>query len=273
MKTIVITGVTGAVGKAAAEALARQKDLKLILIGRDISKLKELGDKLQKQGAAIETVVSDMADPASVKAAVNKIKSGNSSINALVNIAAVYKSKKTLTNQHQETMFATNHLGPFTLTTGLMPLLEAAQGAKVITVAAPTTTKLDFENLNGEKKFSALSAFGASKMMNLLMTFKLAELEKNRSVASMAFHPGLVRSELLKESPAFIRGLFRMISSPPEKAGKTIADLVLNGDLKEQNGKFYTINSKQMKAAAYAHDKGIQEKLWSLSSRLAGQVQ
>jgi NAD(P)-dependent dehydrogenase (short-subunit alcohol dehydrogenase family) len=271
MKTIVITGATGAVGQAAAKAIAAGKSANLVLVGRNMDKLRELRADITRRGSTCELVEADMSDISAVHDAVKLITTKHERVDALVNIAAVYKASKTTDKKGREIMFVTNHLGPFTLTTGLLPLLKKTRGSKVLTVSAPSSTKLDFENLNAEKKFSSLTAFGASKMMNLLMAFRLAQAVKESGLASMAFHPGLVKSELLKEGPAMLRGILRLISSDATKTGRAIASLIFEGDVAEQNGKFYNNSLKPMKAAGYAYDNAVQNRLWKLSEELAAE--
>lgn len=271
MKNIVITGATGSIGKAAAKALAAKKDVRLILAGRNAAKLKSLSEELKQVNPGLNTdiIEMDLNNTASVKNAAASIQSKYDQIHGLVNVAAVYKQQKTLNPQGHETMFSTNHLGPFALTSSLLNTIKKTPGARVLTVSAPSSTKIDFENLNGEKKFSALGAFGASKMMNLMFAFKLAkELEKSGQ-ASMAFHPGLVKSDLLNEGPSFLRGFLKLISSGPDKTAAAIADLVTS-DKKDLNGKFFNKSQKELKAAAHAYDPNQQQRLWDLSQKITG---
>jgi NAD(P)-dependent dehydrogenase (short-subunit alcohol dehydrogenase family) len=268
MKTILLTGATGAVGEAAARAIAARGNVNLLIAGRDRKKITQLVSSLSGPQATVEGVEMDLADPRSVSAAAGALGKRLRSLDALVNVAAVYKAQRATNPRGWEAMFATNHMGPFTLTSTLLPLLKSTPGSKVVTVSAPSSTHLNFEDLHYEKKYSSLNAFGASKMMNLLFTFKLADQFKGSPHASFAFHPGLVKSDLLKEGSAFVRGLFRLISSPPKKSGEALAKLVLEGDVKSQNGKFYNNSLKEMKAAGYAYGEQVQQKLWSLSESL-----
>ena len=268
MKTIIVTGVTGSIGKAVAQALAQRGNIHLILAGRSAARLEELQNELQGKTTKVDTLPLDLSDTVSVGRAVETIKADYQAIDALVNIAAVYKAQKALSAQGHELMFATNHLGPFAFTTGLLPLLKATPGAKVLTVTAPSTTKIDFGNLNGEKKFSALTAFGASKMMNLLFTFQLAKEFGSDKQVSMAFHPGLVKSDLMSDVPALFRGLLRLVSSLPQKAGAAIATLILNESAALQNGKFFNSNGKELKPTALAQDAAVQQQLWAASELL-----
>jgi NAD(P)-dependent dehydrogenase (short-subunit alcohol dehydrogenase family) len=272
MKTVLITGATGAVGEAAARGLAKNRDLRLVLAGRDTAKLEALRERLRGYPARFELLEIDLSNRSCVKSAAEAIQRHYDQLHGLVNVAAVYKGKHTKTQDGLETMFATNHLGPFQLSTRLVPLIKSTPGGKILTVSAPSSTKINFSDINGDKKFSSLSAFGASKMMNLLFAFRLGEMFKGTSNASMAFHPGLVKSDLLKEGPAFVRGLFRLISAKPEKTGNAIATLVLDGNPASQNGKFYNNRFKEMKAAGYAYDPAIQQKLWALSEEIVARA-
>src|SRR5207249_5940135 len=126
----------------------------------------------------------------------------------------------TLTPDGLETMFATNHLGPLLLTNLLLEELKRSADARVINVTAPSTTKLNFDDLQGEKKFSALSAFGASKMCNLLFTYELARRLAGTGLTANAFHPGLMKTDLLNEAPGMVRWLSHLFATSPERAGR-----------------------------------------------------
>ena len=274
MKNIIITGATGAVGKATALEFCKNKNINLVLAGRNISKLETLKSELLKTspGVEINIIEMDLGDLTSIKRSGSQIKETYPQIDGLVNIAAIYKNEKVLTKQGYETMFATNHLGPFYLTNILIDNIKNTPNAKVLTVSAPSTTKIDFDNLNGEKKFSGFTAFGASKMMNLMFSFKLAKQFNQGTQASIAFHPGLVKSELLNDGPKILAGFLKLISSPPQKTAATIVNLIHHEPAKELNGKFYDKNLKALKAAPQAHDETLQNKLWELSWKIIGSI-
>jgi retinol dehydrogenase 12 len=268
MKTIVVTGATGSVGSATVRELAKNEPITLVLVGRNTQKLEALKKEVANNKVRVDIITADLGNTQSVKKAAKTIRESYGNINAVINIAAVYKAGRVLTEQKYEMMMATNHLGPFALTTGIMDVLKATPGSKVFTVSAPSSTKLDFENLNGEKKFSALGAFGGSKMMNLLFAFDLAKKFEGHDHASIAFHPGLVKSELLNEGPALLKGFLNLISSKPGKTARAITKLVMEGDPRNQNGKFYNNSFKEMKAAKYAYDPSVQQQLWTKSEAM-----
>jgi NAD(P)-dependent dehydrogenase (short-subunit alcohol dehydrogenase family) len=271
MKTMLITGVTGAIGKATAMELAKNGH-KLIMLGRNKKKLEDTANEIKKStnNQNIETIVADLADLSSVKKAAETIKSKYNKLDGLINIAAIYKGKRELTKDGFESMFGTNHMGPFVLTKLVLPLIEATPGARILTVSAPASTKLNFEDLNGEKQFSAFNAFGASKMANHLFTYALSRRLNGIGSAAMVFHPGITRSDLTREMPAPLRFFLYLIGHKPEKPAKAIVNLMTSTPFTEVNGKFYDSKLKELKQPGSSGDFDVQEKLWTISEKLSG---
>jgi NAD(P)-dependent dehydrogenase (short-subunit alcohol dehydrogenase family) len=172
-----------------------------------------------------------------------------------------------------EEMFAANHLGPFLLTNLLLELLQAAVpvngAARVLNISAPSTTRLNFDDLQGERNFNSLHAFGATKMANLLFTFALARRLDNTGITVNAIHPGLARSGLLKEASMFLRLFTRLVSKPPQKVTESIARVAFAPEFEKTTGKFFHAG-KEIKAPAYAYDRAAQERLWQISEELTG---
>ena len=166
-------------------------------------------------------------------------------------------------------MFATNHLGPFLLTNLLLEALKAGGEGRILNIAAPSTVRLDFEDLQSERKFSSLNVFGGTKMMNLLFTFELARRLEGTGVTANAIHPGLARSNLMNESNAAIRLLTRLASSPPERNAESIVRVATAPEFAGVNGRFLH-RGKEIEAPAYAHDREAQARLWEMSVLLAG---
>jgi len=271
-KTVLITGATGAIGKATALELAKS-NCTLILLGRNSEKLLKVKSEIIEatNNNAVETVVADLSEPKSIRKAVAEIKSRHKFLNALVNVAAIFKKERTVNSQELEYTFATNHLGPFILTNELLDLLKAGKPARVVTVSAPSTTKINFEDINGSKKFSAgfLGAFGASKMMNIMFTYALARRLEGSGVTTSIFHPGLVKSDLTKDMPKLLFYIFKTISSAPDKAAKMLCSLAIEKKFENSNGKFFKFDGKELQSNKYSYDKDLQEKLWTLSEQLS----
>jgi len=266
-RVCVVTGVTGALGKAVAVQLARSGTV--VLVGRDRTRCEQVAAEIRRAYGheRAELVLADFADLTAVASAADQILARHPGVDVLVNVAGVYKRTRAVTRDGLETMFQVNHLAPFVLTQRLLPALEKRAPSRVITVAAPSTTRPDFDDLNGERRFSSLRAFGASKMCNLLFGFALARrLDPNR-VTSNLVHPGLVRSSLMTEAPALLRLLLKWVSKPPDEAAEGIAWLALDPSLQGAGGRFYQ-GRKEIAAASIARDPELQTKLWDASVRM-----
>jgi NAD(P)-dependent dehydrogenase (short-subunit alcohol dehydrogenase family) len=268
-KTILITGATGALSSATAVEIARS-GATVVLLARNKQKLYSVKNQIvEKTGNKnVEILIADFTDIESVKNAAQEFKKKHKSLDALLNVAAVYK-KNRKSKDGLETMFVTNHLAPFVLTNELLNPLKGAERSRIITVSAPSTTKINFDDLQGKAKFSSLNAFGSSKMMNLLFTYALAERLKNTNVSSAAFFPGLMKSDLMHELSAPFRSIVRLIARKPERAAKMLSELALDPAFNKSNGKFFKYNGKEIKSSPYSYDSIIQRKLWVESEKLA----
>jgi NAD(P)-dependent dehydrogenase (short-subunit alcohol dehydrogenase family) len=188
-----------------------------------------------------------------------------------VNCAGVFKSRRLLSPDGLELMFATNHLGYFLLTNLLLETMKASAPATILNVTAPSTTKPHFEDLQGERSFRALWAFGATKMENLLFTFALARRLEGTGVTANAVHPGLARTQLMRETPMPFRlltsGLNRFAASPARAAADVVA--VIASKATTATGQFFH-RQESIRASAYAYDEPAQEQLWQVSLQLCG---
>ncbi|HKP53892.1 MAG TPA: SDR family oxidoreductase [Chloroflexia bacterium] len=269
-RVCLITGASGGLGKATALGLARL-GATVVMACRD--KARGEADRAEIEAASgnssVKLIALDLASQQSVREMAANFKAEYGQLDVLINNASVFKGKRTTTPDGLETMFATNHLGHFLLTNLLLDDLKASPQARVINISAPTTTKLDFDDLQGEKKFSALSAFGASKMCNLLFTYELARRLDGTSVTVNALHPGLMKSNLMSEAPTPLRWLLRLISTTPERASVSLVDLASSPKVASITGEFFK-GSKTARSSAYSHDEDVQGRLWDVSMKLTG---
>jgi len=216
---VVITGATGAIGSATASLLAR-RGAQLLLLGRPSDRLDTLVERLDRDNR-VSSVEVDLSSLASVRLAARQISRTVAHVDALLNVAAVFASEYHQTDDGFELMLATNHLAPFLLTNLLRERLTGA--GRVITVTAPSSTRVDIEQLIGKERFSPLRTFGATKAANLLFTFELARRATRWDVRACAYHPGLVRSDLMREAPRPVRWLTRIVSRSENPAAGRLA--------------------------------------------------
>jgi NAD(P)-dependent dehydrogenase (short-subunit alcohol dehydrogenase family) len=177
----------------------------------------------------------------------------------------VFTSRYQKTVDGLELMLATNHLGPFLLTNLLRDRL--AREGRVITVTAPSTTRVEIDRLLDRDRFNGFHSFGATKAANLMLTFELARRGKRWDVRANAFHPGLVRSELMREAPDVIRYASRLFSRSPERAGSDLADLALSPAFAGTSGWFFK-GGKRIDPPKSSLDDAQQTALWKRSAEL-----
>jgi NAD(P)-dependent dehydrogenase (short-subunit alcohol dehydrogenase family) len=271
-RIFVVTGATSGIGKALIEDLAKTGET-IVMVARDANRgnavLKEI--TLATQNPNLDLQLCDLSVLSSVRNLAQILKTKYRKINVLINNAGVYKRKRVTTVEGFEEMFATNHLGPFLLTNLLLELLQAGVqengSAHILNITAPSTVQLDFNDLQSEKKFNSLTAFGATKMANLLFTFALARRLENTGITVNAIHPGLARSGLMKESFPFLSLFTWLISSPPQKVTENIVQPAIAPEYEQISGKFLH-RGKEIEAPTYAHDREAQQQLWDVSERL-----
>ncbi|HYV48993.1 MAG TPA: SDR family NAD(P)-dependent oxidoreductase [Myxococcaceae bacterium] len=268
-KTIAVTGANSGVGKAVAEELARGGE-RVLMVCRDEQRGREALQEIQSRTGsnALELFLGDLSSLDSVRAAAAQISAKHPKLDALVSCAAVFVTTHQKTKDGHELMFGTNFLGTYALTLLLGPALQAAAPSRVVTLAAPPGgSPLDFDNLQGEKGFAALGAFARSKTCDVFFAFKLARAWKDKGVTSLAVHPGLVRSGIMRNAALPIRLITALVSRSPEKIAKSIARLATLAESPALTGELVT-HGKPMKVAPPIRDEAAQDRLWSLAAQL-----
>ena len=179
-----------------------------------------------------------------------------------------------------ELHFGCNHLGHFALTGRLMDVLQATPGARVVTVSSLThrMAVLDFDNLNAEKGYRKMAAYGQSKLANLLFTFELQRrLERAGSeVLAVAAHPGWTVTEIQRHSP-LIEFFTPLAPGPARGALPTLRAAVdpeaRGGDYYGPRGLFELMGSpKKVRTSSAARNESDARRLWKISEELTGVV-
>ncbi len=266
-RTALVTGGSAGIGRALAEALAAA-GLTVGIVARDAGR----GEAARSAIAAasgnerIELFIGDLSDLASVRRLATTLAEAHRAIDVLVHCAAVYTSHRAVTADGLERMFATNLVGPFLLTDLILDQLRAGR-ARILVLSAPSTVKLDFDDLQAERRFRSLSAFGASKAADLLFTFELARRLGGSGATANAIHPGLVRTNLMRDAPAPLRWVTRLVSRSPARAVKTIVPVALAPEYEGRSGRFYK-GGREIKAPSYTLDPEVASRLWDATASL-----
>src|ERR1700761_6935642 len=206
-KIALITGANSGIGYQAALELARH-GAHVLLGARDVTKGQTAVDRIRREvpGAGVELAELDMASLASVRAFSEKFLSGGVALDLLINNAGVMAlPRREFTADGFERQFGTNHLGHFALTGLLMPALLAAETPRVVTVAslAHRNGKIEWDNLQSERKYVPWDAYNNSKLANILFARELSRRASSTRLTSNPVHPGISRTSIVKNGPGF----------------------------------------------------------------------
>jgi NAD(P)-dependent dehydrogenase (short-subunit alcohol dehydrogenase family) len=276
MKTILITGASDGIGAEAARQLAARGH-RLLLAGRSKDKTwaiaKELGAK---------AFVSDFSILSEVRELAQQVKDelSGAGLDVLANNAGGIFGDRNKTVDGNEKTFQINHLSQFLLTELLMEnLLAAKDGASVIntsSVANRLFAKIDLEDLDNDKKFSANKAYGDSKLANILHARGIQARYGDKGISTVSFHPGAVATNFASETTSIMRLFYQtplkrwgLISS--EKGGGHLAWLIEGTPgVDWQVGGYYEERTLSQKVNPQAKDDALVEGLWQKSKQLVG---
>ncbi len=265
-KIVLVTGSTDGIGKQTALELA-QKGAKVLIHGRDLERGMEAVDEITSQtnNPAIDLFISDSSSLKQVRQLAANINSKYDRLDVLINNAGVYMKQRVLTEDRFETTFQVNHLAHFLLTNLLLDLINRSAPSRIINVSSMAhSSKIDFDDLQSEKSYSAYGAYALSKLANILFTFKLAEDLKGTGVTVNCLHPGVINTKLLREG-------FGSMGRDVKVGAKIPVFLASSPKVEGVTGKFYAnrikgLIQKEQRAADIAYNKDVQEKLWDVSA-------
>ncbi|MDD1665133.1 MAG: SDR family oxidoreductase [Methanomicrobiales archaeon] len=261
-KTILVTGSTDGIGKATAKALARQGH-RVLIHGRDLGKgravLREIGK--ETEGASLDLFTADLSSLRGVRALAADVEERYERLHVLVNNAGVYNPGRVLTSDGLEMTFAVNLVAPFLLSHLLLPLLEAGVPARIVNVASSAhfdAHTLDWENLQGEKKYDAWGAYAQSKLGVVLFTYALARKLDPTQVTVNCLHPGVICTKLLYSAfPDYP-------CEPPEAGARTSVFLATSPEVAGMTGKYFD-GMREERSSGISHDPDLQDRLfWHL---------
>jgi NAD(P)-dependent dehydrogenase (short-subunit alcohol dehydrogenase family) len=267
---VVITGATRGIGRAAAIELAR-RGAEVAVVGRERGRVKSVAEEAQAAGvgAAVHQHVADLALMSSVRTLAEELRGRYERIDVLANNAGALFASRKETSEGFEQTFALNHLAPFLLTNLLRDRLA---GGRVVTTAsdAHESGRLDLDDLQSERSYSAMRVYGTSKLCNILFTRELAR--RAPELHANCFHPGTVRTGFGKNE----NGVWKVLTTiggpffrSPERGARSLVWLALSDETASLTGE-YIEDEKVATPSAQARDDELARGLWERSAELVG---
>jgi NAD(P)-dependent dehydrogenase (short-subunit alcohol dehydrogenase family) len=200
--TAVVTGASSGTGYQIALQLAAH-GAQVVLASRDLARTTHAAGQIAAAvpGARVEARLVDLASLASVRRFASAFRERHGGLDLLVNNAGIVGGPRRQTADGFEAHFGTNHLGHYALTGLLLPALRARPGARVVTMSSglAARARIDFTDLHGARDYRVVTAYGQSKLANLLFAFEFDRRARGAGmdIASLATQPGVARTSLL----------------------------------------------------------------------------
>jgi NAD(P)-dependent dehydrogenase (short-subunit alcohol dehydrogenase family) len=274
-KIVVITGATSGIGEVAAQRLAAM-GARIVLVARDAARGQKTLARLPSIGPSAPHAIyyGDLSRISECKRVAAEIAAAEPRIDVLINNAGALFSTRHLTADNLEDTFATNHMAYFVLTLGLQASLREGAPARVVSTASDAHKRqsLDFEDLQAAKGYSAMRAYGRSKLCNILFTRELARRWAGQGITANCLHPGFVATRFGDRSGGFLSTVVRVAKNfaiTPEKGAETIVYLASSPEVAAISGEYFYQCRPAIPTAA-ARDDAAASRLWIESARLAG---
>jgi NAD(P)-dependent dehydrogenase (short-subunit alcohol dehydrogenase family) len=284
-KIAIVTGANTGLGFETTLALAK-KDMTVIMACRNADKAQIAKDQIIREvpNARIELLTLDLSSLKSVRNFASNFLNKFKQLHLLINNAGIMIPPYSKTEDGFESQFATNYLGHFLLTGLLLDTIIKTPDSRIVSLSsiAHKKGKIVFDDLNWEKKYSAMGAYGQSKLACLMFAYELQRRFDKAGITtkSVAAHPGVSDTELFRHIPKFAYyigfPIIKLMTQSAKNGAMPTLYAALNADVSggdyigpkgflEMKGKPHKTISTPL-----SHDTDIAEKLWGITEKLTG---
>lgn len=275
-KTAIVTGANTGIGKFIALDFAR-RGARVILAcrseARGTAALKEIRDSTGNHDVHLRLLDTSSMD--SVRKFAAQILEEEKELHILVNNAGASGLPKQITADGLEITFATNHVGPFLLTSLLLDLLKNSAPARIVNVASAIHWRgeVDFAHFHGEKLNHGVNhVYNNTKLHNVIWTNELARRLQGTGVTANSLHPGIVVTDVIRNYNFIIRILFNVIGffffKTPEKGAFSPIYCAVAEENEGITGKYFDSDCSLLLPAPLARDPALGVKEYEFCERL-----
>ncbi|MFT9634298.1 SDR family NAD(P)-dependent oxidoreductase [Mycobacteroides abscessus subsp. abscessus] len=282
----IVTGANTGLGLETAKALAAH-GAHVVLAVRNAEKGKAAAEAITTAHSNADVTLQslDLSSLESVRRASDELKGRYDKIDLLINNAGVMWTEKSSTADGFELQFGTNHLGHYALTGLLLERLLPVEGSRVVTVSSighRIRADIHFDDLQWERDYDRVAAYGQSKLANLLFTYELQRRLAGTNTVALAAHPGGSNTELARNSPLWVRAVFDVVAPVLVQGADMGALPTLRAatDPAALGGQYYGPdgfmeqrgNPKVVASSEQSYNLDLQRRLWSVSEELTDVV-
>jgi len=278
-RTVVITGATDGIGRAAAARFVAQ-GAHTVLVGRDAAKTEAAARALRGAGGGpVSWEVADLSRRDAVAALAGRLRDRHPAIHVLANNAGALFLDRALTVDGVERTLALNHLAYAQLTLALLDPLLAAAGpgapARVLCVSsrAHENARVDLDDLPLTRGYGGWRAYANSKLCNIWFAQGLARRLDPSLVVAHSLHPGVVRTRFAENNGRMgrlLRRVMDLVSVTPEAGADTLTWLASAPDALEGSGSYW-VRRRRVRASRAACDAALAERCWAVTDALLQQ--
>ena len=275
-KTALVTGGTTGIGLVTARALA-EKGAAVTIVGRNPQRGEQAARAIRAEvpGAEVRFERADLSLLDESRRLARNISESIDRLDVLVNNAGAIFSRRRVTADGLEATFALNHMSYFLLTNLLLNRLQAAEAGRIVVVAsvAHRRARLDFDDLQCERRYSARVSYSRSKLANVMFAYALARRLEGSPVTVNALHPGLVASRFGSNNGWLFRNALKLAFRASGAIGveegaalniRLASDPALDG----ATGRYFS-DGREVPSSPASLSVEDQERLWAASEAIA----
>ncbi|KAH6803366.1 Rossmann-fold superfamily protein [Perilla frutescens var. frutescens] len=281
--TAIVTGASSGIGAETARVLALH-GVHVIMGVRNLGSGHLSREAIIKEvpNAKIDALELDLSSMTSIRKFVSKFNSLGLPLNVLINNAGIMATPFMLSEDNIELQFATNHVGHFLLTNLLLETMKktakkSKREGRIVNVSSRRhkfsyTEGIRFDKINDESGYNSLSAYGQSKLANVLHTNELARhlKEEKVEITANSLHPGGIATNLFRHH-SFVNGLVAAVGKHVMKnvhqGAATTCYVALHPDVEGMSGKYYA-DCNLAETSLQARDQQLANKLWDFTNNL-----
>jgi NAD(P)-dependent dehydrogenase (short-subunit alcohol dehydrogenase family) len=275
-KICMVTGATAGIGKSTAAALARM-GAAVVVVGRNEGKCVQTITEIRTttNSPEVDYLVADLSVQNEIRRLAVEFKARYPRLDVLVNNAGAAFLKRGLTQDGIERTFALNHLGYFLITNLLLDLLVESAPSRIVNVSSGGHfgKPVDFDDLQLEKGYNPMEAYGRSKFANILFTYELDRRLVGKDVTVNTMNPSLVATNIWKNVGPIIGPLVNWWVSrraqTPEEGAQGVIFLASSPQVAGVSGKYYR-KTVEMESDPLTYDPQIAQRLWEVSASMTG---
>ena len=276
-KIIVVTGATSGIGEVTARELAR-RGAHVIMLARNRQKAERTQQELKAStgNQQVDVVIADLSVMEQVRDVAAQLHDKYPRLDVLVNNAGLmFGAERELSADGYEMTLATNHLGPFLLTSLLLDLLQKSPASRIVNVAsmAYRFSKPTLDDLQSERDYSPVWEYGNTKLWNIMFTQELAQRLRTHGITNVTtncLHPGAVATGYGQQTGGFVGavlGLARPFMISPEKGAQTSLFLATDPSVATTSGGFFSKKKPEPVKSSF-NTPANNKRLWEISEQL-----